>query len=65
MARFDCIYTKTELVFGLPRNQILVAVIPGKNVFTLFSENHCMMGIKGGSNIFMIFKKYSRGSKIQ
>jgi len=47
-------YTKTGLVFGFSKNQILVAVIPGlenaedftrAKLFLDFSENHFEMGI--------------------
>jgi len=38
-------YTKTDLVSGFSRNQILVAVILGQNCFWLFSENNFEMSI--------------------
>ncbi len=48
-------YTKTGLVFGFSKNQILVAVIPGQkaprtllgqNSFWILSKNNIEMGIK-------------------
>jgi hypothetical protein len=39
-------YTKTGLVFGFSKNQILVAVILGQNCFWISSENNFEMGIK-------------------
>ena len=48
------VYTKTGLVFGFSKNQILVAVIPGQkaprtllgqNCFWIFSENYFEMCI--------------------
>ena len=38
-------YTKTDLVFGFPKNQILVAVILGQNCFWIIAENHFEMSI--------------------
>jgi hypothetical protein len=42
---FPGVYTKTGLVFGFSKNQILVAVILGQNCFRIFSENNFEMGI--------------------
>jgi hypothetical protein len=51
---FPGVYTKTGLVFGFSKNQILVAVIPGQkaprtllgqNCFWISSENNFEMGI--------------------
>ena len=38
-------YTKTDLVFGFSKNQILVAVILGQNCFWIIAENHFEMSI--------------------
>ena len=38
-------YTKTDLVFGFLKNQILVAVILGQNSFRFFPENYFVMCI--------------------
>jgi hypothetical protein len=49
------LYTKTDLVFGFSKNQILVAVIPGQkaprtllgqNSFWIIAKNHFEMSIK-------------------
>jgi hypothetical protein len=39
------IYTKTDLVFGFSKNQILVAVILGQNSFWIIAKNHFEMSI--------------------
>ena len=40
-----CRYTKTDLVFGFSKNQILVAVILGQNSFWIIAKNHFEMSI--------------------
>jgi hypothetical protein len=41
----SAMYTKTGLVFGFSKNQILVAVILGQNSFWILSENYFEMSI--------------------
>ncbi len=41
-----CMYTKTDLVFGFSKNQILVAVILGQNSFWIIAKNHFEMSIE-------------------
>ena len=59
-----CIYTKTDLVFGFSKNQILVAVIPGQkaprtllrqNCFWIIAENHFEMSILRTTGIYERF----------
>jgi len=44
----SAMYTKTGLVFGFSKNQILVAVILGQNSFWVLSENYFEMSIISG-----------------
>ena len=56
-------YTKTDLVFGFSKNQILVAVIPGQkaprtllgqNSFRIIVKNHFEMSINKFEKIFAV-----------